>query len=653
MQLLSEMRRGRADPSDDADLLESALIERAITEISAARDYKQRLVEGADGPNAGVVRAINALLAEVEARENSLQQRLQELVDARDDAQTSNSMLRRLREDLKARTTQLDGALQKAAAASSAKSQFLANMSHEIRTPMNGILGMAELLRRTALDDKQRQQVNTIVHSGRALLQIINDILDFSKIEAGKFDLDPKPFDLVMCVGDIIELLRPTASAKSLVINLEIDPLLPRCYVGDAGRIRQVVMNIAGNAVKFTDRGSVTLRLSGKPDGDRMALIIEVIDTGIGIPADKVADVFEKFSQVDGTCSRRHEGTGLGLSISQLLAHRMDGDISAASELGKGSAFSFRMKLPVQPPSQKVGSNGVTLEGKRIAVFSDAVDIGAVTEALDKLGCVIAAAADPIASDVAARVDAAVFFDVAAGERMLRQISVQRERSQSAAAPILACVLSGAPGDARLVTDAGAQGYLCGPFEPDQIARALQEVLKARAQAPGGAVDGAFQTTALVTRHTLAEVTRQANAQVVAPPPPARSPGQAFKVLVVDDSLVNQEVAKEFLEEIHCDVSLACNGLEAVKATGAIRYDLVMMDCQMPVMDGFQATAAIRAREAGATPPNVPIVALTANAFASDREKCLASGMSDFLSKPFMPMDFENVVQKWLAPQAA
>ncbi len=479
---------------------ESADIERVLADISASGAYHRRIREVPGCATLGYARAVNALLAEVETRDKSLKRRLDELVDARDDAQTANLMLRRVQEDLRARSNQLDRALKQTAAASVAKSQFLANMSHEIRTPMNGILGMAELLRRTALNERQRQQVNTIVHSGRALLQIINDILDFSKVESGKFDLDPKPFDLKLCLGDIVELLGPTASAKSLALKLEMDAGLPRSYVGDAGRVRQIVMNLAGNAVKFTDCGSVIIKLSGEKSDDRVSLVIDVIDTGIGIPADRLGDMFEKFSQIDQTCSRRHEGTGLGLSIAQLLARRMDGDITAASELGKGSIFSFRLRL---------------------------------------------AACENAASEARSGANGAV--------------SLERQASS----------------------------------------------------------------------HAL------------------ETPDAIFSVLVVDDSVVNQEVAREFLEELRCDVSIACNGEEALVAAAAAHFDLVLMDCQMPVMDGFRATAAIRSRRVGATSDRVPIVALTANAFASDREKCLAAGMSDFLSKPFTPSDFEAVVRKW------
>ena len=433
----------------------------------------------------------------------------------------------------RAESEELETARQVAVASNSAKSQFLANMSHEIRTPMNGILGMAELLKRGQLDDKQRQQVNTIVHSGRALLKIINDILDFSKVEAGKLDLELKPFDLWLCVNDIVELLRPTANAKGLQLSLDIAESLPRHFVGDAGRIRQIVMNLAGNAVKFTDRGSVSIRLSGSRAGRDVGLLIEVIDTGIGIPAHMLADVFEKFNQVDSANNRRHEGTGLGLSISQLLAKRMGGGITARSEFGKGSTFSFSLKLPVHE----------------------------------------------------------------------------------------------------------------GPIKALAVVLPLQPVFEAGAShAPRR--QGAIMRGRILNRPVSAEVPRiVAPAAATPATPPSNKHG--IRVLVVDDSLVNQEVAREFLEDLSCDVEIAKNGEEAVTMSGAARYAIIFMDCQMPVMDGFAATGAIRARSTGATPGNVPIVALTANAFESDRQKCMDAGMSDFLAKPFQPSEIEAAVMRW------
>lgn len=621
--------------------MNSADIEREIAEISASGDFTRRLDESAGAPNASVARAVNILLAEVAERDQSVRRRLDQLADARDDAQTANLMLRRLREELRARTLQLDGALKKAEAASSAKSQFLANMSHEIRTPMNGILGMAELLRRTSLDDKQRQQVNTIVHSGRALLQIINDILDFSKVESGKFELDPKPFNLAMCLADVVELLRPTANAKSLALKLEIADGLPAMFVGDAGRIRQIVMNLSGNAVKFTEKGSVTLRLSARSStAEKMELVLDVIDSGIGIPADKLGDVFEKFSQVDMTCGRRYEGTGLGLSISQLLARRMDGDITASSVHGRGSTFSIRLKLPVAKQAFEPSSSGVQFEGLNIFIVGETHAADASAAELTRLGCNVSRR---LPSDPTHEADAVLLFDVAVSEDFATALPSFCNAGAAHPSRVVVWVATGAPGDARLVAGAGAAGYVCGPYEPALLSGVLKQVLQ---------VSQRDESRALVTRHTVSEMAGQGLKAIPAAAIVSQSSSPRFKVLVVDDSTVNQEVAREFLEDLACDVSIAVNGREAVEATAISQYDLVMMDCQMPIMDGFAATSAIRLRTSGATPSTVPIVALTANAFASDRERCLASGMTDFLSKPFMPDDFEAVVRKWLGRQS-
>ena len=624
--------------------MNSVSIERSIAEITANKNFSSRLPAPDDVVYAGIVEAVNLLLSEVEMRDKQLREKIAELGDARDDAQTSNLLLKRVKEDLRSRGAQLDSALKKAAAASSAKSMFLANMSHEIRTPMNGILGMAELLNRSELNPKQRQQVGTIVHSGRALLTIINDILDFSKIESGKYELDPHPFDLKMCLGDIVELLTPTATRKSLKISLDFAPGLPKHYVGDAGRIRQVVMNLAGNAVKFTDSGSVTLRVSGDCVDDNAALLIEIIDTGIGIPEDKLADVFEKFSMVDQTGTRQHEGTGLGLSICQLLAERMKGSITAESTFGAGSKFSFRFVLPVHHKAAAAPEVLSGLSGKAIALVGSQDDTVAARQALSQAGCSVVEFANLAGlAQLAAGFHAVVVASVSTPDSLRRDIADFRNAKPSVNSPIVVVVRNGAPGDGHDVSHAGAQGYLSGAFEHSALIQMIQLVLTPAAEQADGAPKAA--AAPLVTRHTLAEVLAVEEPVSTAAPTQEK---QRYKVLIVDDSMVNQEIAKEFLEDLECDVEMANNGVEAVSATEQTCYDLVLMDCQMPLMDGFAATAAIRSRQAAATSSGVPIIALTANAFASDREKCLASGMSDFLSKPFLPMEFDTVVMKWL-----
>lgn len=616
-------------------------LEEALRALGARPGPGLRLPENPDDPEIKLVKLINGLISDFEDREKRLNGRMGELEEAHDDSKTANALLKHVKQDLNARKLELDAALRKAADASTAKSQFLANMSHEIRTPMNGIIGMAELLLRGQLNDKQRQQVNTIVHSSRALLTIINDILDFSKIESGKFDLDCRPFDLCMCLADIAELLRPAAKNKSLALNLEIFPDLPKFYDGDVGRFRQIVMNMTGNAVKFTDSGSVTVRLTGHIENDEANLRVDVVDTGIGIPDDRLRDVFEKFSQVDNTCSRRFEGTGLGLSISQILAERMNGKITVASKLGQGSTFSFHLRVPVHTVPVEIRPAQTSLDDKKIVLVGQSSDTDYLRQLLAHLPCQIFGFTNLSELDLSTLPDkihcestVILLRSDDVNDGLLRAVSAYRKAHVECKVPIALSVMNGRPGDAKLVSDAQIQGYISGALNADQISKFIENVLASALLSDGAG---------LVTRHTAAEL---AVPQGRAASNNASRPGN---VLIVDDSMVNREVAREFVEDLQCIVTVANNGQEAVNISAETAFDLILMDCQMPVLDGFAATGIIRARSGARTPSNVPIVALTANAFASDREKCLNSGMSDFLSKPFMPAEIEAIVSKWLA----
>jgi signal transduction histidine kinase/DNA-binding response OmpR family regulator len=616
-----------------------------LAEIQASRDYSRRIpLDPPSGLNA-IIEPLNGILAEVEARNRELRTRLEELTDARDDAQTTTFLLRRVKDELKTRTQELDAAVMRAEAASGAKSQFLANMSHEIRTPMNGILGMVELLLRTDLTEKQRRFASTIAQSGRALLTIINDILDFSKVESGKFDLDLKPFNFRVCVEDVAALLTTRVQQKALQLSVRVDDRVPAAVVGDAGRIRQVLTNLVANAVKFTEQGSVTIDVSAAIAGEVAKLTVRVKDTGIGIPRDKLDLVFQKFTQVDGTSTRKHEGTGLGLAISKMLIEKMGGEVGLESELGKGSTFWFNVPLQVAEQPENAAGGPVALNGRRVLIVEPhGSDTPSLRDQIMAAGGDAVAVADggEALSTLRDGQSAGRPFNVIVlhiqwvNDAAMRLVADLHGDGAAKAIPTVVVSSIGQKGDGELFERLGVHGYLTKPLDGavlhDTIGIVLQDATSGRRR--------------LVTRHTCTE-SRNATAdpnegrEVT-----ANTPRPA--ILLVEDNLVNQEVAREYLEEFGCEIQVAENGKQAVDAVETGCFDLVFMDCLMPVMDGFQASKLIRERERRRDIPQLPIVALTANAFASDREKCLAAGMSDYLSKPFDPADIEVILRKWI-----